>query len=448
MGTLRPVTDITISAFRLLILALLAIAGCASTPPGLTTATPGKAASTCLSASSRARLVAEPDAHYRPVDPRRAARISTTATRHTRLLPSIYSLYANNDENFVFSPAAIATALTMIRAGADGEAAAQIDRVLDVPAESQQAVQELWYVQAPNTSAENALIFPPNIGPSSPLERTLRSYGAVCRSLDLDSAGASRELNEAIDQSNVPGLEPLLRPRQKGRINLVSYLRFKHAWSQQFNQSNTRSEKFYPNVNTSKSVPMLHGVQLGNHALAGDVELVRVPLVFDSEALPSGVRDAEGYGLVLVLPREGHSLAEVESKLDADTVSQWPKALDSPAWIELTMPRFEVTSGRDLRPALSGVGISHLFLSRDELEPRPGVDLEIGEFRHAATIKVDEFGVNAPPVVIGMPAVGSIVSTRVAVTMNRPFLFLVQAYPSGEVMLVGRITNPSSEPVR
>ena len=70
-------------------------------------------------------------------------------------------------------------------------------------------------------------------------------------------------------------------------------------------------------------------------------------------------------------------------------------------------------------------------------------DLYITKALHKAYINVDENGTEAAAataVAIGLTA---IMANPVDLKVDRPFLFLIQDKPTGEILFLGRVTNPA-----
>lgn len=73
-----------------------------------------------------------------------------------------------------------------------------------------------------------------------------------------------------------------------------------------------------------------------------------------------------------------------------------------------------------------------------------GLALSISEVFHKAFIVVDENGTEAAAATAPVFRVGSGAgaSTPLDVTVDRPFLFVIQHVPSGTCLFIGRVTDP------
>jgi len=117
--------------------------------------------------------------------------------------------------------------------------------------------------------------------------------------------------------------------------------------------------------------------------------------------------------------------------------------------VDLTMPRFEFRSQLGLAPVLRGLGMDAAFVAppgEGSADPTGIVEereLYVQDVIHEGFVKVDEKGTEAAAataVVVGatsMPEPATLV-------LDRPFLFLIQHQPSGEILFAGVVADPSA----
>ena len=98
----------------------------------------------------------------------------------------------------------------------------------------------------------------------------------------------------------------------------------------------------------------------------------------------------------------------------------------------------------NLKTPLSDLGLSSLFTSRSDLSGITGSkNLKVSQAIHKAVLKVRESGVEASAAV-GMVGVPHIWIPPVTVTVDRPFLFLIQDTQSGLMLFMGQVYEPNS----
>ena len=70
-------------------------------------------------------------------------------------------------------------------------------------------------------------------------------------------------------------------------------------------------------------------------------------------------------------------------------------------------------------------------------------DLFIQDVLHKAFVSVDEAGTEAAAATAVMVGLTALPPEPVAVTIDRPFIFLIRDIPTGSIIFVGRVLNPA-----
>ncbi len=145
--------------------------------------------------------------------------------------------------------------------------------------------------------------------------------------------------------------------------------------------------------------------------------------------------------MLLVLPDAG-KLAEVEGRLATGGLAQVTGALTEQAVI-LSLPRFRFETPIDLKEALSALGMPVAFTGAADFS---GINaresLYLQAVLHTAFIAVAEKGTEAAAataVVVGRASLPQGLNVQV----DRPFLFFVRDEPTGAILFMGRVSDPS-----
>jgi serpin B len=135
----------------------------------------------------------------------------------------------------------------------------------------------------------------------------------------------------------------------------------------------------------------------------------------------------------LILPDKGHTVEEI---LESDDYLSM--TLDPGSWenqkvykINLSLPKFDVVSQKDLIEGMKNLGVTDIFDSEiSNFTPMTDTpDLYVGQINHAARVAIDEEGCIAAAFTViatygnGMPAD----LKEIDFTLDRPFLFVVSS---------------------
>lgn len=233
-------------------------------------------------------------------------------------------------------------------------------------------------------------------------------------------------------------------------LALASTIYFKAAWNSEFNKERTETDRF--------------------HALAGDVDADFMHKTLE-DTYYWGDRFAavqlhfrQGGSLWLILPDEGVSVDELLQSgeamefLLADKCGQWDETAQKTtgAWpgqkhlqINLSMPRFDVSSDLDLIDGLKQLGVTDVFdmnvSNFDPLEASTDDPLYVGKAQHAARVTVDEEGCEAAAYTVTMVYGTTAMAPpdeEVDFVLDRPFLFAVTG-DSGLPLFTGVVNQPN-----
>lgn len=338
-----------------------------------------------------------------------------------------------DESNLVVSPMSVFLVLRMIGAGAAGETAAQIEKVLHVPAGTspQLPAFDQTDLKVSNTAwAQDGLELKPDY------RDTLRTrFGTTLHQTDFeaDPDGARREINETVaDQTagKITDLFPSSAIDGYTRLVVTNALYLKADWAQEFPAGRTTDEKFTRGDGSTVTVPMMHN---------------------DPESeVHLGYAEGPGYQVV-TLPYKGGRLAFtviVPAAMDAVRGKGLAALLGEvrPARVVLGMPRFTARSALDLTETLTAAGMPDAFSDTEaDFSGITGdVALHLDSVRHKTFVQVDEKGTEAAA------ATGAEVGATSAemvhtVTVDRPFLFVITDTATGAPLFLGRIDDPTAE---
>jgi serpin B len=357
-------------------------------------------------------------------------------------------LAAQRPGNVVLSPDSVATALAMTGTGASGRTAAQIAETLHLrgPAAfkaignlqrtiaAEQAAAAEGDPKAPTLEMANGLFlqqgFP--LGPAF-LSGLQRHFGAAPETVDFaGNLSGSREAINSWVSDRTKGIIPELfgsLPAET-RLVLANAIYLKAAWRYPFERRDTRPAPFYSPAGSTQA-EFMHQLERLRYGSGRGYKAVELPY------------RASTLSLLVVLPRKG-SLVALQRRLGGGGLARVARNL-SPEMVDLSLPRFHLTTKVSLGATLKSLGMPLAFSDDADFSRMTTAErLKIGLVEHAADLAIDEEGtVAAAATGVGVVAVSGPPPATATFNANRPFLFFVRDSSTGAVLFAGRLTSPA-----
>ena len=436
------------SVVLLVVVALTA--GCAAgsgrssatpTDPGRSPLTPGSSPEAVMSELVMSSVARE------TVDPADAAR-AAAAINDVGL--ELLRRGTPGGENAVVSPASIVLALAMARAGAGGETAAEMDRVLrDVASDTNAswlnaldaalAMRSGTFKDGMNEDAEVLLRianqsfahrdFPLEAGY---LDALASRFGSGVRLVDFirNAEGARLDINGWVAEHTEGRIPELLGQGTVGeltRLVLVNAIYLKAAWLSPFDPKATSPGAFRRLDGSSIDVPMMRDTLGARYAEGDGWRAVELPYV------------GRQLAMLIVVPDD---LVAFEAALDGAELDRIAAALDVER-VVLSMPRFGIESKLSLREVLMAMGMPLAFTAGADFSGiTPVDDLFISDVIHQANIDVDEEGTEAAAATAITFEVTSAPLQQFQLAIDRPFVFALRDVETGAILFLGRVVEP------
>jgi len=356
-------------------------------------------------------------------------------------------------KNLVFSPYSLSLALAMTYAGARSETESQMAGALHFALPQERlhpafnALDQTVADSRPNTKIAVANSLWPfgavsgRVIPSY-LDLVAQDYGApVIRPPD-DTEQARQAINgwasDATGGRVQEVLPPGSLPQEWTAMVLVDAMTFSGLWTFAFPPTNTECGLFHlVDGGTVQARLMHHAMDFG---YAEDDS-------WQALELPYGSKGSLAWGdcsMVCLLPK-GASLDKALSGLTAENLRSLLESLDSGHEAAVTMPRFQFASSFRVKEACKTLGMTDAFDS-DKADfsgmysgGAPS-GIWIDDVYQAATISVDENGTEAAA---GSAVVQVAGTAETKVVLDRPFLFLIRHRPTGAILFMGQVADPS-----
>ena len=348
--------------------------------------------------------------------------------------------------NVMLSPAGLGMALSMLRAGAEGETAEEMDRVLGLKAfdaeqldAGQHILRELMLAADPSVRIEIANSLWAREGfqlKPSLVERLEQNYEAQARALDFNSESAADTMNEwaalhtsgKIDQVIDPPIDP------NTVLFLMNALYFKGSWMTPFDPALTKEQPFATDKGQSVQVPTMS--QTGRYAYADEED-------FQAIRLPYGT--SGNFAMIAAVPDKGTTLESFKKEHLADFPIWSARLTEQEGQVEL--PKFKLEDSMSLNDVLKSLGMESAF-DPHEAEfgglAKEAAGLYVSEVTQDTFIEVNEEGTEAAAVtVVAMNESASPSDRPFEMKLNRPFFFAITDRTTGLILFMGEVGNPA-----
>ena len=343
-------------------------------------------------------------------------------------------------ENFAISPLSCAIDMAMLAQSTDSLSARKLCNLLGVSNTESLGIacnKLMTYLPAPENGVEfdvvNSVWYATRNAsyiPTEYIKKMNSTYFADVNSADLATDEGMRVINSWVNAKTkglISDLNGLFVPSSSVDALLLNALHFKGEWESKFDAKLTTDEVFHPS-DGDKQVKMMHH-NLRITCYCEDDEKVVFQLDFKGERMQ----------MTFVLPKEGVKLAD--ACLEAEEWRALMKnSLNYQYDLTLSMPRFSINSIVRMRelPILSSLA----NISLDGMGLPNGSISSIGQKIY---INIDEEGAKLAAVTgtgwETAPEEPEI--KKVSAILDRPFLFYVNNFKTGAVIMAGRVLDPT-----
>ncbi|XP_050007368.1 serine protease inhibitor A3N-like [Alexandromys fortis] len=370
------------------------------------------------------------------------------ASTNTDFAFSLYKELAlkNPDENIVFSPLSISAALAVLSLGASNNTLQEILEGLkfnltETPeADIHRGFGHLFLTLSQpgnqvQISTGNAMFIEKHQQILAEFKEKARAlYQVEASSVDFQQAHEAKKLiNDYVRNQTQEKIKELISDLDKDTVMvLVNYFYFKGQWEMPFPLGDTLKSMFHLNNTKSVEVPVMN------------IEELITPY-FRDEELSCTLVELKYRGnasALFILPDEGR-MQQVEANLKPETLRKWRDSLSS-SIIELSLPKFSISTDYKLEGILPQLGIREVFSTHADLSGITGTkDLSVSQVVHKAVLDVAETGTEAAAateVVIKKKMFP--IMNPLKVNFNRPFLMIISDRNTQSSLFLAKVTNP------
>jgi len=369
-----------------------------------------------------------------------------------KLINKLSSSY--HQQNFVFSPFSIYSALSVIGRGAASETLEQIEQVLNTKdfEKVQKISKELGTKSNGYNTSFAQRIF---VAKDTKLKKTFKNFinesgQQFVKKLSFGNnpQGSIKRINKWVAKNTDDLIKKLVKPNQvtsNTKVVFVNALALKAKWLIPF--SWTEEEPFMTFQNKMVQTNMLKGFvkcmiheehpEYWSRKLKDLGQFVVVRLPFEGENLVYTV----------VMPTEPRSFRKMKFQHNMDSLLDYISSTglnEDFSNCDVTMPKFDLEFDYDvLKKHLLSLGVRDAFTGMADFSRMCRSigkgDLMLSDLAHKAAFRLDESGVDAAA------ATAAFISSRMmppSVTIDRPFYFFVHETDAKAVLFAGRFVAP------
>jgi len=346
------------------------------------------------------------------------------------------------DNNIFVSPFSISTALTMTLNGASGQTFDEMRNTLKIGDlemlsvnESYKQLLEVLPALDPLTKLKLAnSIWPKLDYPvlESFLEINSAYFNSEIIPVDFKDPNVIAKVNKWVED-NTDGLikETLNSLPPDVVMLLINAIYFKGTWLTEFDPDDTYEADFYLEGGGTSDVDMMHIEE-------SDFPYFQTDL-FQAIDLPYG---DSIYSMTVLLPKEGHTVAEIIEEMSPETWDQWLASFNTGP-VQLYLPRFKMEYDKKLKRTLSDMGMPVAFTGfADFTKMIDGGGVMIDEVIHKAFVEVNEEGTEAAAVTVVIIVETSAGSTP-TFKADHPFIFVIRDNKTNSILFMGKMMNPA-----
>ena len=370
--------------------------------------------------------------------------INSAVNANNQFAFKLYSTYKSKDGNIFFSPYSISSALAMTYEGAKGKTADEMQSIFNFSKDD--SLRRGSFLEIKNIinqkdkkyklSTANALWAQSGYEFLNDYFKLINQYyGGKVTNLDfINKTEESRmTINHWVEgQTNdkIKNLIPKGALDPYTRLVLTNAIYFKGKWAKEFDKNLTTEKDFRVSLNNTVKAQMMSENDDFNYTETESLQVLELPYQ-DNEL-----------SMIILLPKKD-DLSVVEGALTLEKLSGYKNALEIQK-VDVSIPRFKFETKYFMKEDLIKMGMLTAFSGDADFSGMTGKhDLFIGQVIHQAFVDVNEEGTEAAAATAVIMEAGSAMPQQPKVfNADHPFLFLIQEKKTGNILFMGRVSNP------
>lgn len=356
--------------------------------------------------------------------------------------------------NVFISPFSINSAFGMVYAGAKGETASQISKVLGLPEKQDESNSLMMSLLQYYNKNEKRSVYISNSVWMAKDQTVLPGYAtAMSKNFQATpfhedfakSAEVAKKMNDFIEKNTNGMLKNMIdssaiQPDMK--MVLLNTLYFSAKWSKKFAKDKTVDDKFNLFGGEKADIRMMYQKDRFKYYADKEVNMHLLSMIYEQGK----------YELLLIMSQNAESGNAGEKDL-AKIIELLPEKFD--AWrvaakydsVQVWVPKTKITGKLSLGPQLQKLGMKDAFNNKADFSGISGKkDLFISYVLHQTALEMDEESTRAAAATAIAMNRMSLMPDREETKMfrvDRPFIAMILDTTNNNILFVGRITNPT-----
>lgn len=390
----------------------------------------------------------EPTPEPEPINQQQVTLANGVVEANNLFSIDLYDKYKSEDGNLFFSPYSISSALSMTYEGAKGQTAEEMQAVLHLPDGKNKIRSDFVSIYNELNKADknyklttaNALWAQEDYPFVNEYFNVVDEYydGKVTN-LDFktDTENSRVTINNWVeDKTNdkIKDLIPAGMLSPATRLVLTNAIYFKANWSSQFDAKDTWDGKFKLGSGESVDARMMYQTSNYNYGETSDLQILEMDYL------------GNDLSMLIILPKE-NNMAQIENTFSVEKLEDWKDYMQTEK-VRVTLPKFKFETKYFMAEDLKEMGMpTALYPDADFTGMSPTDELFISQVIHQTFIEVAEYGTEAAAataVIMGAGAAPEQEQPKIF-RADHPFIFIIQQKDSGNILFMGRMSDPTQE---
>lgn len=369
------------------------------------------------------------------------------ATANNAFAFDLYSMVKSENENVLFSPYSIFSAMAICYDGAENSTKKQMSNVFYYPLNKrvleESSKEMIGTINSGNDAYElettNALWVLKNYPLNEQyVSNTENYYGGMVTPVDFinEPEKSTDIINNWVEEKTNEKIKELIPEGEIGpetRLIITNTVYFNGKWAKEFDPDMTRTRPFTLSNGGEKSVRTMYIVEKFNYGEDQKAKILELPYKGDN------------LSMYMVLPRE-NNVAEFEKNFTPKYYGELKENMSSEDYVDVSIPKYTFKTEAELKSPLIEMGVVDAFNqgTADFSGIASGGSLAISEIYHQAFVDVHEKGTEAAAAT-GIPVEEVGILYRWEFKADHPFLFFIEDRRTGCILFMGKVESPEYE---